>query len=73
VAGLRMAAAGAGPLDAAELEEFNARDLARGRACSEPALGRVAGITPRGELLVALADSVAPFRSGSLVLEGEPR
>ena len=74
VPGLRMAAAASGPLEAAELEEFNARDLARGRACTEPALGRVAGITPRGELLVALADSVAPFRSGSLVLqEGEPR
>lgn len=74
VPGLRMAAAATGPLGAAELEEFNARDLARGRACTEPALGRVAGITPRGELLVALADSVAPFRSGSLVLqEGEPR
>jgi hypothetical protein len=52
-----------------ELEEFNARDLARGRKCLEPARGRVAGITPSGELLVALADSVAPFRSGSLVLE----
>lgn len=74
VPGLRMAAAASGPLGASELEEFNARDLARGRACTEPALGRVAGITPRGELLVALADSVAPFRSGSLVLqEGEPR
>jgi len=32
-------------------------------------IGRVAGITPTGELLVALADSVAPFRSGSLVLQ----
>ena len=78
VPGLRVAAAATGPLDAEELEEFNARDLARGRTCREPALGRVAGITPRGELLVALADSVAPFRSGSLVLEeerggGEPR
>jgi hypothetical protein len=51
------------------MEEFNARDLARGRRCVEPALGRVAGITATGELLVALADSVAPFRSGSLVLE----
>lgn len=70
VPGLRAAAAATGPLEAAELEEFNARDLARGRVCTEPALGRVAGITPRGELLVALADSVAPFRSGSLVLEG---
>ena len=49
--------------------EFDARDMARGRACIEPALGRVAGITPTGELLVALADSVAPFRTGSLILQ----
>jgi BirA family biotin operon repressor/biotin-[acetyl-CoA-carboxylase] ligase len=58
-----------GPLEADEMEEFDARDLARGRRCIEPAVGRVAGITPTGELLVALADSVATFRSGSLVLE----
>jgi BirA family biotin operon repressor/biotin-[acetyl-CoA-carboxylase] ligase len=61
-----------GPLAADEMEEFNARDLARGRKCLEPALGRVAGITPAGELLVALADSVTSFRSGSLVLEDGP-
>lgn len=66
---LRAAATTTGPLDPHELDEFNARDLARGRRCSEPALGRVAGITPAGELLIALADSIAPFRSGSLVLE----
>ena len=66
---LRSAAAARGPLDVSELEEFNARDMARGRICTEPALGRVAGISAKGELLIALADSVAPFRSGSLVLE----
>jgi len=69
---LRQAALATGPLDDGELEEFNARDLARGKICLQPALGRVAGITPTGELLVALADSVAPFRSGSLVLEEIP-
>jgi birA, biotin-[acetyl-CoA-carboxylase] ligase region len=63
------AARATGPLEADEMEEFDARDLARGRRCVEPAVGRVAGITPTGELLVALADSVATFRSGSLVLE----
>ncbi len=63
------AARATGPLDTDEMEEFDARDLARGRRCVEPAIGRVAGIAPTGELLVALADSVAPFRSGSLVLE----
>ena len=66
---VRSAAGASGPLDAAELEEFNARDLARGKSCTEPALGRVAGISATGELLGALADTVAPFRSGSLVLE----
>ena len=69
VPALRSAAAAGGPLTAAELEEFNARDLARGRRCIEPARGRVAGISDKGELLVTLADTVAPFRSGSLVLE----
>jgi BirA family transcriptional regulator, biotin operon repressor / biotin---[acetyl-CoA-carboxylase] ligase len=68
VPGLRAAARASGELTAQEREEFDARDLARGMACVEPAIGRVAGITPTGELLVALADSVVPFRSGSLVL-----
>ncbi|MEA2764790.1 MAG: BirA family transcriptional regulator [Gemmatimonadaceae bacterium] len=66
---LRSAAAQTGPLGPEEVEEFNARDLARGKSCTQPALGRVAGISANGELLVALADTVAPFRSGSLVLE----
>jgi BirA family transcriptional regulator, biotin operon repressor / biotin---[acetyl-CoA-carboxylase] ligase len=65
---LRTATRSSGPLRADEREEFNARDLARGKACIEPAIGRVAGISPTGELLVAMADSVIPFRSGSLVL-----
>jgi BirA family transcriptional regulator, biotin operon repressor / biotin---[acetyl-CoA-carboxylase] ligase len=71
IPGVRSAARRPGPLDDEEVEEFNARDLARGKACVEPALGRVAGITSTGELLVALADSVTRFRSGSLVLEPE--
>jgi BirA family transcriptional regulator, biotin operon repressor / biotin---[acetyl-CoA-carboxylase] ligase len=69
VPGLRSAAFEMGPLSESELEEFNARDLARGKSCTEPARGRVAGINSEGELLVTLADSVASFRSGSLVLE----
>ena len=64
-----VASRATGPLKTDEMEEFDARDLARGRRCIEPAVGRVAGITPTGELLVALADAVAQFRSGSLVLE----
>jgi BirA family biotin operon repressor/biotin-[acetyl-CoA-carboxylase] ligase len=68
VPALRGAAQLTGPLGVDEREAFNARDMARGKPCIQPAIGRVAGITPTGELLVALADSVVPFRSGSLVL-----
>ena len=71
VPAVRAAVSKKGPLGKTEMEEFAARDLARGRKCVTPAMGRVAGITPNGELLVALADSVAKFRSGSLVLERE--
>jgi BirA family biotin operon repressor/biotin-[acetyl-CoA-carboxylase] ligase len=69
---VRAAAQARGPLRREEIEEFNARDLARGRICVQPALGRVVGISPTGELLVALADAVTPFHSGSLVLEELP-
>ena len=72
VPSLRAAANASGPLGPEEREEFNARDMARGKACIQPAIGRVAGITPSGELLVALADAVVPFRSGSLVLRDSP-
>ena len=65
---VRSAAICGGNLKPIELIEWNARDLARGRQCSEPARGTVEGISAAGELLVALADSVARFRSGSLVL-----
>ena len=71
VPNVRAALAQAGPLSNDEMEEFAARDMARGRKCVTPALGRVAGISATGELLIALADSVARFRSGSLVLEKE--
>jgi BirA family biotin operon repressor/biotin-[acetyl-CoA-carboxylase] ligase len=69
VPSIRGAAKCAGVLRPIEMIEWNARDLARGRHCSEPARGVVEGISPAGELLVALADSVARFRSGSLVLD----
>ena len=69
VPALRIAAKAVGHLSPVEIAEWNARDLARGRLCREPARGIVEGITPGGELLVALADSVARFRSGSLVLD----
>lgn len=66
---LRAAAALAGPLSPVEMEEYAGRDMARGRNCSGPVRGRVAGIVATGELLVELADSVARVRTGSLVLD----
>jgi BirA family biotin operon repressor/biotin-[acetyl-CoA-carboxylase] ligase len=66
---LRAAAAMLGTLTPEEMDEFAARDLARGRRCIEPLRGRVSGILPSGELLVELADSTARVRTGSLVLE----
>lgn len=66
---LRAVATLGGPLTEDEMEEYSARDLARGRTCIEPARGRVLGIAATGELLVELADSVARVRSGSLVLD----
>lgn len=67
--GIRLAASATGELSPRELVEFDTRDMARGHRCVEPAHGTVRGITASGELLVALADTVARFRSGSLVLE----
>ena len=69
VPALRAAASIAGNLTPIEMIEWNARDIARGRQCIEPAQVTVEGISPSGELLVALADTVARFRSGSLVLD----
>lgn len=66
---LRDAAASVGDLTRTELTEWEARDMARGRRCVQPAHGTVQGISASGELLVALADSVARFRTGSLVLD----
>jgi BirA family biotin operon repressor/biotin-[acetyl-CoA-carboxylase] ligase len=66
---IRSAAKCSGNLAPIELVEWDARDMARGRHCSEPARGIVEGVSPAGELLVALADSTARFRSGSLVLD----
>lgn len=69
IPGLRLAASCGGELTSRELVEFDTRDMARGHRCVQPAQGTVRGISPSGELLVALADTVAKFRSGSLVLD----
>jgi BirA family biotin operon repressor/biotin-[acetyl-CoA-carboxylase] ligase len=66
---VRGAAETTGDLTLREVAEFDSRDLALGRKCIEPARGTVSGVSASGELLVALADSIARFRSGSLVLE----
>jgi BirA family biotin operon repressor/biotin-[acetyl-CoA-carboxylase] ligase len=65
---LRAAGEVSGLLSGQEMTEFEGRDFARGKECTQPAMGVVRGITPAGELLVGLADSVVKFRSGSLVL-----
>jgi BirA family transcriptional regulator, biotin operon repressor / biotin---[acetyl-CoA-carboxylase] ligase len=66
---IRAAAALAGLLTTSELDEFGGRDFARGHACLEPGIGIVKGISEAGELLVAIADAVVKFRTGSLVLD----
>lgn len=69
VPAVRAAATARGALTGHELEAFAARDLAAGRACRAPAVGRVRGITAAGELRIARGDREEIFRGGSLVLE----
>jgi BirA family biotin operon repressor/biotin-[acetyl-CoA-carboxylase] ligase len=72
VPALRTAAAARGPLAESELRAFAERDLALGRTVSAPIAGRVAGLTPSGELRVETPDGrVATARHGSLVLADE--
>ena len=72
VPAIRSAAAARGALTASELSAFADRDVARGRACVEPAPGEVQGINERGELLVATRSGVRAFRDGSLTFAGAP-
>jgi biotin-[acetyl-CoA-carboxylase] ligase BirA-like protein len=66
---IRAAAACTGALSAAELNDYDARDWARGRRCAEPVAGTVAGIDASGALLIDTAASGrTAVRSGSLVL-----
>jgi len=71
VPAIRAAAAQRGPLSAAERAQFAERDLAAGRRCTEPAVGRVVGIDERGALLIDSGGDVATVRAGSLVLTEE--
>jgi biotin-(acetyl-CoA carboxylase) ligase len=67
VPALRRAALATGLLTSDELTRWSARDVARGRVVEAPSEGRVAGISPRGELLVRSADDTeTAHRSGTL-------
>ena len=68
VPALRAAAQARGALSAAELSAFAARDVARGRRCTEPVPGTVQGLTASGELVVHTGAGDVTFRAGSLVL-----
>ena len=67
---LRSAAAARELLGSAELAEYSERDVARGRACLEPAQGEVRGINESGELLIDTGHGVRAFRDGSLTFAG---
>ena len=67
VPALRRAALATGLLTADELARWSTRDVARGRVVEAPSAGTVAGISPRGELLVRGADDTeTAHRSGTL-------
>lgn len=72
VPALRSSAAAAGPLRPAEAREFERRHYAHGRACVEPGVGVVAGVSATGALVVRTARGLEAFTAGSLVLEGAP-
>jgi BirA family biotin operon repressor/biotin-[acetyl-CoA-carboxylase] ligase len=74
VRAIRQAAACVGSLDESELAAFALRDLAVGRACSEPVDGWVRGIDRSGSLLIDVAsDDTSPVavRAGSLIFKEE--
>lgn len=66
VPALRAAAAATGPLSAAELAAYAARDVAVGRAVVAPSNGTVRGIAADGAVLIESSGTVTAHRSGSL-------
>lgn len=69
---LRFAAAQAGPLTAAELSAWAARDRLAGKEITGPIAGRVRGVLPTGELYLDTPNGEAALRSGSITLaQGE--
>lgn len=71
VPAMRRAAAMAGALSSDEEAILTLRDLARGKACSQPATGRVRGIARDGALIIESAAGIVRARDGSLVLEDD--
>jgi len=69
VPALRAATKATGPLTQDEVAEYDSRDMARGRRCTEPVRGIVRGISATGSLVVERGDAIVEVRSGSLVLE----
>jgi BirA family biotin operon repressor/biotin-[acetyl-CoA-carboxylase] ligase len=71
VPALRAAASARGALTERELDAYAARDLARGRRCTSPSAGVVAGIAPDGALVVRDGTVEVRHRAGSLVFAEE--
>ena len=71
VAAARESVAARGALTEAELQRFARRDAARGRRCTAPGVGIVAGISSTGALVIATDHGPEHFRSGSLAFAGE--
>jgi BirA family biotin operon repressor/biotin-[acetyl-CoA-carboxylase] ligase len=69
---IRGAAPKTGLLDGAEVAAFAQRDLARGRDCTAPMSGRVAGIDASGSVLIDIGSHTVAVRAGSLVLTEVP-
>jgi BirA family biotin operon repressor/biotin-[acetyl-CoA-carboxylase] ligase len=71
VPALRGAARSRGALSSAEIAAYAARDAARGRRCTAPAVGVVEGIDACGALLVRAGERTVTCRAGSLVFAEE--
>jgi BirA family biotin operon repressor/biotin-[acetyl-CoA-carboxylase] ligase len=66
---VRAAASAHGRLTRSELSDFAARDVAAGRRCTAPSVGRVAGIASDGALLIETVSGVKRILEGSLILD----
>jgi BirA family biotin operon repressor/biotin-[acetyl-CoA-carboxylase] ligase len=71
VPAIHLAAQARGGLQPDEVRAFEARDMARGKACVSPADGIVRGIDSSGALVIAIGSETMAVRSGSLVFKEE--